>query len=129
MFFATGFLGGYTMTRLFLAGAFGRADQDAIGTTIAVDVATEGYSPGDEAKKILSTLWKHQDKDNRQKRWTFTVLPGTADYSRFREGVDELFKHGFVTFTPEGQVMLSDHGFDILSKDSTKLTGPETYVF
>jgi len=118
LFFAEGFLGGYTLTRLFLAGAFGRADKDALGTgSIAAPKSMDpNYTPSPGGRKVLSTLWLHQERAQKDKRWTFTVLPASPDYSDFKSAVEELFHHRLIGITPEGQIMLSDEGFDFLDK-------------
>jgi hypothetical protein len=126
LFFAQGFLAGYTLTRLFLAGAFGRADKEAIGTGVVVapqNLANGEYTPSAGANKILATLWHHQDKVNRERRFTFTILPNSPDYADFKKGLDELFQKGLVSLTPEGQVMLTDSGIAFVEGRNEEFLG------
>jgi hypothetical protein len=56
LFSVTGFVGGYLVTRLFIAGAFRRADTETTET-----VSASGVSD-DDAKKRLAKFWKPDGK-------------------------------------------------------------------
>jgi hypothetical protein len=57
LFSVTGFVGGYLVTRLFIAGAFRRADTETTQKENASGISD------DEAKKKLAQFWKPDDKE------------------------------------------------------------------
>jgi hypothetical protein len=68
-----------------------------------------------EAKKVISTLWKHQKEyypDNPRKgRWSFMVGLGSPSFADYLIGVGQNLKKGLVTINPkDGQCLLTDAG-------------------
>jgi hypothetical protein len=65
-----GFLGGYLTTRLFIAGAFGRADRGPILVESAKSVADPtGSAPDDKANaEKLRSFWKPSGAENTENR-------------------------------------------------------------
>jgi len=66
-----------------------------------------------QAKKVLATLWKYQQKQFpnwRERRWTFTVRTGSPEYMEFSLGELLLSQKGYIAVAPSGQIMLSDEG-------------------
>ena len=68
------------------------------------------------SKKIVKTLWEYQQmhfRDERDKRWTFTVLHIAEDYSSYVIGLGELLDLGIVSLSKDeknAQCMLTNDG-------------------
>ena len=79
----------------------------------------------EEAKMVISTLWKHQQEyytDHTQGRWSFAVGIGSPRYADFSIGVGQAMKKGLVTISPQNsQCLLTDAGIDFCSKNKDKL--------
>lgn len=80
-------------------------------------IAREAVKPlSNDAKAVLSTLWKHQRdyyKDDHTKgRWSFGVMMGGSPfYIKYLQGVCELMGRGLVGISPQnGQSLLTDEG-------------------
>lgn len=151
LFFAVlGILFGYLITRLYLAGAFQDADQQADrergagSSTIEVsNIPIEPIKPvintstdqqfSDAAKRILATLAKYQKEHcgtDQNKRWTFVVLPGSPAYSEYLKAVSELLEAGKVLVSPEtNHVMLSSEGLKHVEDDAETLKGITPIAF
>jgi hypothetical protein len=77
LFSVTGFVGGYLVTRIFIAGAFRRADTETTET-----LSVSGVSD-DDAKKALAKFWKPDGKK--------------ADPAREKLLIDWMTKNGLIT--------------------------------
>ena len=62
-FSITGFLAGYLLTRLYLAGAFRRADKTPPTTTVPVAISEEG---NEDASDKLRAFWAPDGKTNKE---------------------------------------------------------------
>jgi hypothetical protein len=75
----------------------------------------------EEAIKVLSTLWKHQQKYDPQ-FWGFVVGPGSLHYRTYAIGVGETMKLGLTVVNPEnGMVFLTVEGIEYCKKNKEKL--------
>ena len=87
----------------------------------------------DSAKKILATLWRYQRQnfgDDKQKRWTFTVNPTSADYRDYLKGLSELVNLGLVTVSSKTyHCMLTNEGLLFVSQKPDIQGFPSIYVF
>jgi len=77
LFSVTGFVGGYLVTRLFIAGAFRRADTETTQTVTASGISD------DEAKQKLAKFWKPDGKK--------------ANPEHEKALLDWMTKHGLIT--------------------------------
>ncbi len=78
-----------------------------------------------EELKILATLWKYQNihfKEDRTNRWTFTVGSQSPDYAAFSLGVLLLLQKDFVAVAPNGQIMLTDLGYEFCQRRDVELS-------
>ena len=69
-----------------------------------------------EAKIVISTLWKHQQQyytDHSEGRWSFSVGIGNPKYADYLIGVGFGLKKGLVTISEQnGQSLLTDAGIN-----------------
>jgi len=84
----------------------------------------EDLSP--EARKVLSTLWKHQKEyfpdDTRKGRWSFVVPFGNPKLGDYLMGLGETLNKGLVTIDPKnGQCLLTDAGIYYCEHNQGKL--------
>jgi hypothetical protein len=82
-------------------------------------IGGEAVKPlSNDAKAVLSTLWKHQRnyyKDDHAKgRWSFGVMMGGSPlYIKYLRGVCELMGRGMIGISPQnGQSLLTDEGIE-----------------
>jgi len=96
----------------------------------AVEIPTELSR---EAKRILATLWKYQQKtfqDDLSRRWGFRILPNTKAYGTFIIGFAELIELGLVAWTPkDGHCMLTDKGIDFVKAHPNLQKSDDIYPF
>lgn len=82
-------------------------------------------------KKILATLWKYQRQlfgENREPRWTFIVLNESPSNMAFSLGCLGLFGKNLAGTAPNGQIMLSNAGFDFCGLNAAQIAGwSDTY--
>jgi hypothetical protein len=87
------------------------------------------FSP--EAKKILATFWKYQQKHipaNSTGRWTFVANPSAPDYGEFVRGLGALSFHGLAGLALNGQFALTDSGLDYCRQHAPEISAwPYTY--
>jgi hypothetical protein len=83
------------------------------------EIAREAVKPlSNDAKAVLSTLWKHQQayyKDDHTKgRWSFgVIMTGSPFYIKYLRGNCELMERRLVGISPEnGQSLLTDEGIE-----------------
>lgn len=75
----------------------------------------------EEATKVLSTLWKHQQQYDPQ-FWGFVVGPGSPHYRTYAIGLGETMKLGLTVVSPEnGMVFLTVEGIDYCKKNKDKM--------
>lgn len=82
------------------------------GLKLTTDVSTtppdlETVKLSEEAIKVLSTLWKHQQKYD-PKFWGFIVAPSSPYYRTFAIGVGETMKLGLTVVSPENGMVFFD---------------------
>ena len=70
----------------------------------------------DQSKKILSTLWRHQNEYDKEKnlntRWSFTLGQESPDFLSFQQAIHRLQMLGIVTINlSNGQYFLTDLGY------------------
>ncbi len=79
----------------------------------------------EEAKIVLSTLWKHQQEyypDHTKGRWSFLVGIGSPRYADFLIGTGETIKKGLVAISPQNeQYLLTDAGITFCMENKDKL--------
>jgi len=80
-----------------------------------------------DAKAVLSTLWKHQQEyykdDHTKGRWSFGVIMGGSPlYIRYLRGVCELMERGLVGISPQnGQSLLTDGGIQFCQNNPAQI--------
>lgn len=83
------------------------------------DLETKQLS--DEALKVLSTLWKHQQQYD-PKLWGFVVPPPSPHYRTYAIGVGETMRLGLTSVAPDsGMVFLTVDGIEYCKKNQAKL--------
>lgn len=85
-------------------------------------------------RKILSTLWKHQQerfgREKTSKRWTFAVGRFHPDALGFELAIKDLALEGMVFFNPEtSQFGLTDRGIEFCKENEDKLDMEEVFTF
>jgi hypothetical protein len=78
-----------------------------------------------QEKKVLGTLWKYQKlifPGSTQNRWTFTASQGSPDYMLFSIGFIHLLKRGLADIAPNGQVMLTNDGFEFCQRHDAQIS-------
>jgi hypothetical protein len=84
------------------------------------DIETKELS--EEALKVLSTLWKHQQQYDPQV-WQFAVRPKSPYYGTYAIGVGETMKLGLTAINPEnGMVFLTVEGINYCREHHAKLS-------
>jgi len=96
------------------------------GVKSTMDVGTvppdlESKQLSDEALKVLSTLWKHQQQYD-PKLWGFVIGPGNPHYRTYAIGVGDTMKLGLTSVSPDsGMVFLTVDGIEYCRRNQAKL--------
>jgi hypothetical protein len=100
--------------------------QAADGVKLTTSLGTapsdlESRQLSEEAIKLLSTLWKHQQKYD-PKFWGFVIGPGSPYRRTYVIGLGETMKLGLTVESPEnGMVFLTVEGIEYCKKNIGKL--------
>lgn len=77
-----------------------------------------------QSKKIISTLWIHQNEYDKhfKTRWTFTLGPSAPDYVAFSQSTQRLQWLGLITYDQSsGQFFLTDLGIKFCLSNQEKI--------
>ena len=90
------------------------------------NVNTFGYDPltDSQSKRILSTLWIHQQEydKNYNTRWTFTLGTSSPDFLEFSQSAQRLERFGLITYVQSnGQFCLTDSGIKFCETNKDRL--------
>jgi hypothetical protein len=88
------------------------------------DIFPEFPMTDNESKKILSTLWFHQNEydKNYRTRWTFTLGANSPDYLSFVQSSQRLQWLGLITYDQSsGQFFLTDLGIKYCEKNKKSI--------